>query len=625
MRWFSNLSIRWKLVLIAVLTCVTAELLLGIAVTTYSSSRYESQKRQDVSMQTGVLAASLAAPLAFGDASAAREYLDALQADGEVAAAGAYSAKGALLASYVRDNSRRSLLPRALPPIGQHVAGTQLTVCLPVTRAGNDFGRVFLVVDIDSLAKRLWRFGGLMLVAGFASLLIAVPLSMWLSAAISKPIREIAAAASRVTDGDLSVKLPEAQHGDELGVLVATFGKMMASLRDLMQQERLRALGQISSGVAHDINNALSPMALMTQSLLEREPDLSPQVRNYLHTANRVVNDVSATVARMRDFSRKRETEATLAPLDLNLLVQQSIELTSARWSDIQQSMGSVIELKAEFDAALPAIMGVEGEIRDALTNLIFNAVDAMPEGGTLSLRTRAVPAAMPTHVEVEIADTGHGMDEETKRRCFEPFFTTKGTRGTGLGMAMVYGMVQRHSAEIGVDSTIGKGTSVRLTFLARTAVAQSDGTAKPGSAIAVAPARILLVDDDPFVLESLALVLRLDGHEILTAEGGQAGIDHISAALREARSIDVVITDLGMPHVDGKQVASAVKTLLPRTPVILLTGWGERLNASGQVPEGVDLLLGKPPKLDELRAGLASLIPSQPAAARSRAQDAAA
>jgi signal transduction histidine kinase/ActR/RegA family two-component response regulator len=606
MRWIGDLSIRWKLVLIAVLTCVIAELFAAAIATYYSSDSYEAQKSQDVTVQADVLAASLSAPLAFGDAAAAREYLDALKVDREVAAAGAYGANGSLVASYIRSGVHAGLLPRSAPAAGQRLVDGSLMVALPVVQAGNDLGRVYLVVDVDPLGARLLRFGGLMLLAVLGSLLIAVPLSMRLNATISNSIHRIAAAASRVTGGDLDAELPTATSRDEIGVLVSTFGKMMASLRDLMQQERLRALGQISSGVAHDINNALSPMALMTQSLLERERDLDPKIRSYMETVKRVVDDVSATVGRMRDFSRKRETDIALAPLDLNVLAKQVIELTRARWSDIQQTLGSVIEMNTEFKADLPPIMGVEGEIREALTNLIFNAVDAMPKGGTLTLRTRQTCESSTGYVHIEVIDTGFGMDEETKRRCFEPFFTTKGQRGTGLGMAMVYGMVQRHSAEIAIESAVGKGTTVGFTFLARAPVVQPAAPEVSAPKAEIPRRRILLVDDDPFVLDSMQLVLNLDGHDVVTAEGGQSGIDRFRSAQSEGRPFDFVITDLGMPYVDGRQVALAVKGMSESTRVVLLTGWGRRMNAAGDIPEGVDHLLGKPPKLEELRATLA-------------------
>jgi CheY-like chemotaxis protein len=197
-------------------------------------------------------------------------------------------------------------------------------------------------------------------------------------------------------------------------------------------------------------------------------------------------------------------------------------------------------------------------------------------------------------------------MDEETRRRCLEPFFTTKGERGTGLGLAMVYGVARRHKADIDVESAIGEGTTVRLRF--QVAV-PSPADARLEAPEAMPPRlRILSVDDDPLLIKSLRDALEADGHAVVTANGGQEGIDAFRAAEERDEHFAVVITDLGMPYVDGRKVASAIKTDSPSTPVILLTGWGQRLVAEGDVPPHVDRVLNKPPKLKELRAALAEL-----------------
>jgi signal transduction histidine kinase len=282
-----------------------------------------------------------------------------------------------------------------------------------------------------------------------------------------------------------------------------------------MQQERLRALGQMASGIAHDINNAISPMALSTDILLERESELSPRIRKHLEMIQRATDDVAKTVARLTEFYRHRGPQLTLLPVHINTLVQQVADLTRARWSDIPQQRGVVIDLRTEFALEPPAIMGVESEIREALINLVFNAVDAMPGGGALTLRTRIVERSSSPrklrNVLVEVADTGVGMDEQIRQRCLEPFFTTKGERGTGLGLAMVYGVVQRHGADLEIESIVGNGTTVRLSFAAPVGLA--DGLALPETPLAVPPrSRILVVDDDPLLVRALCETLESDG-----------------------------------------------------------------------------------------------------------------
>jgi CheY-like chemotaxis protein/anti-sigma regulatory factor (Ser/Thr protein kinase) len=310
----------------------------------------------------------------------------------------------------------------------------------------------------------------------------------------------------------------------------------------------------------------------------------------------------------MREFYRPREPQLTLNAVDVNRMVEQVIELTRARWSDVPQQQGAVIELNTELEPNLPPIMGVEVELRDALTNLVLNAADAMPEGGTLTLRTAAVRDANNNAiVKVEVADSGVGMDEETRRRCLEPFFTTKGERGTGLGLAMVYGMAQRHSGELEIDSARGEGTTVRLLFPAYFQEFR-DTVRMPAASRPQRRLRVLLIDDDPMIIKAMQDALESDGHSIVAASGGQAGIDAFTAALGTDKPFSLVFTDLGMPRVDGRKVADAIKSLSPRTPVVMLTGWGQRMLADNDVPPNVDRVLSKPPRLQEVRMAISEL-----------------
>ena len=397
------------------------------------------------------------------------------------------------------------------------------------------------------------------------------------------------------------------------GALEAAYQDLRRTQQSVMQQERLRALGQMASGIAHDINNALSPAALYVQSLVEKDLSLSAGARDTLVIVERAIEDVARTVARMREFYRERDVQMA-SPVDINTIVQQVVELTRARWADMPQERGVVIHVKTELASPGPFVLGAENEIRDALTNLVLNAVDALPRGGTLTLRARTEatqPNSAPgddsvEYVCVEVCDTGVGMSEETRSRCLEPFFTTKGERGTGLGLAMVYGMAQRHRAQVEIQSKVDVGTTVRLVFPA----------APRGSQVMLAPAsdrplrelRILVVDDDAMLRKSLSDVLTTDGHSVTLADGGQAGIDTFLAATQRGEPFDLTITDLGMPHVDGRAVAAAIKNVRAATPVVMLTGWGQRLRDGGGLPPYVDRVLSKPPNLGELRSALAEV-----------------
>jgi CheY-like chemotaxis protein len=228
-------------------------------------------------------------------------------------------------------------------------------------------------------------------------------------------------------------------------------------------------------------------------------------------------------------------------------------------------------------------------------------------------LRTSVVVTGSPAaddvarYVHLEVTDTGVGMDDETRRRCLEPFYTTKGERGTGLGLAMVYGMVQRHSADLEIDSAVGRGTTVRLIFSVADPLAVPSA-AGPRLQLSAKRLRILLVDDDPLLIKSLRDILEQDGHVVTVADGGQKGIDTFTGALTGKTPFSLVITDLGMPYVDGRRVAAAIKAASPDTPVVLLTGWGKRLLAENDIPAHVDRVLSKPPRLAEVRGALAEL-----------------
>jgi signal transduction histidine kinase/ActR/RegA family two-component response regulator len=409
----------------------------------------------------------------------------------------------------------------------------------------------------------------------------------------------------------LSEHVALASHQARLyGALQKAYDDLRLSQHTVMQQERLRALGQMASGIAHDINNAISPISLYTESLLERETNLSERARGYLVTIQRAIDDVARTVSRMREFYREREAQLTLERVELNRAIRQVVELTRPRWNDLPQQRGAMVDLRMELAESLPEIMGAEHEIRDALTNLIFNAVDAMPTGGTITVRTRELALTEGrSRSLVEVTDTGVGMDEDTRRRCLEPFYTTKGERGTGLGLAMVYGMIQRHSAELQIESEVGAGTTVRLDFPTHaSSVIYPSQMTRP--VVSTRRLRILLVDDDPVLIKSLHDTLQEDGHLVSEAQGGQAGIEAFAAAHQGAERFDVVITDLGMPHIDGRKVSTSIKEIAPTTPVILLTGWGRRMIDENETPPGVDRVLSKPPRLTELRAALAELLP---------------
>lgn len=236
-----------------------------------------------------------------------------------------------------------------------------------------------------------------------------------------------------------------------------SYQELQQTQRAVIKQERLRSLGQMAAGIVHDINNAVSPVVGFPDLLLDSEPNLSERTRKYLEYIRTAGADVAHIISQMRQFYRQREEQEKLSPVDLRELIQQVLAMTSARWSAIPQEKGITIDMKTFCEDGLPPVMGVASEIREVLTNLIGNAVDAMPHSGTIIVSARSWRPPGLAHQQggilLEVTDTGTGMDEATKERCLEPFFTTKGEGGTGLGLAMVYSVIQLHQGNVEIES----------------------------------------------------------------------------------------------------------------------------------------------------------------------------
>jgi signal transduction histidine kinase/ActR/RegA family two-component response regulator len=395
--------------------------------------------------------------------------------------------------------------------------------------------------------------------------------------------------------------------------LQLAYDELRQTQQSVMQQERLRALGQMASGIAHDINNALSPVLAFSEMLLKKEPNLSEHGRKNLAHIRTSAEDIAQIVTRMSEFYRRREHSDQLHAIAVEHMVQQVVDLTSPCWRDIPQGRGHQIQVQTRFQDPLPELYGNESELREALTNIVLNAVDALPAGGQINLSAKSVrlPGLATqttderTHLIIEIADTGIGMDEATRQRCLEPFFSTKRQRGgSGLGLAMVYGVVERHEGHIEIESAVDLGTTVRLILPLRQApeVKPNDLVvpARPG-----APLHLLCIDDEPLLRELLREVLEYYHHRVETADGGQSGLDAFRSAQASGEPFDAVVTDLGMPDVNGRQVAEQIKAESPGTPVIMLTGWGTMLAEKGEDVPKVDAVLSKPPRVEELVGAL--------------------
>src|SRR5579871_430712 len=335
----------------------------------------------------------------------------------------------------------------------------------------------------------------------------------------------------------------------------------------MIQLEKMRAIGELASGVAHDFNNALMAILGYTELAEESLGDVEAIAR-YLGIIKKAAEDASTTVQRLQRFARQRGS-AHGEPTDVGMVIKDVIEMTRPHWKDAAQKEGRIITVHTDLQPT-PPIFAEPSGLREVLMNMIHNALHAMPHGGTLTLAART---RSPQEVEIEVADTGLGMTPEVARRIFDPFFTTRGVEGTGLGLAMSWTIIQRHGGTIEVQSEPGKGTH----FFIRLPVRQADtlaATQRPAAPVPAAPgAHVLVVDDEPLVASVLTSILNRNGYRVTSARSAEEALEHLRS---DKETYQLVLTDHGMPGMSGLQLIAEIKHSWPHIPILLLTGWGE-------------------------------------------------
>ena len=431
--------------------------------------------------------------------------------------------------------------------------------------------------------------------------------------------------------------------------LRAAYEELRTAQNQLIQAEKMRALGELAGGMAHDFNNSLCGVLGFLELALT-DKGLDATISNYLESARTCTLDAAQTVRRVQNFARWQRHEQSVQPLDFNELVRQTLELTRHKWESLAHARGTPIAVQLDAAAKEP-MLGSPAELREVLTNLVFNAVDAMPHGGQLSLRAWSTA----TDLYFSVRDTGVGMSDSTRRRLFEPFFTTKGERGTGLGLSVTFGIIQRYGGEITVESEPGHGSTFTVRLPLKRAregpsekqevpgcgthktaevpsaaipwtlrnklhphPAEGNPTAQEESSVATlvekpgtAPARlsngdslrILVVEDEESIRHFLTKALTQLGHSPRTVADAQEGL----TAFCEER-FDLVITDLGLPGMSGEELARTIARKSPATPVILLTGWSSQLKDEAQSLTGVTSILGKPITISTLSSSIAAV-----------------
>jgi signal transduction histidine kinase/ActR/RegA family two-component response regulator/putative methionine-R-sulfoxide reductase with GAF domain len=363
---------------------------------------------------------------------------------------------------------------------------------------------------------------------------------------------------------------------------------LRAAQDQLVRSERLRAVGEMAAGVAHDFNNVLAAIMGRAQLLLSQVEE--PAHRRQLQIVEQAAIDGARTVRRIQEFTRMRRARP-FEPVDLNDLMEEVVEVTRSRWKDEALGKGVDYEVRVE-RTPVPIVAGDPSELREVLINLILNALDAMPDGGQIVLRS----GVEGDQVFCTVTDTGIGMTEEVRQRVFDPFFTTKAEKGTGLGLSVAYGIIARHGGAIEVRSEPWRGS----TFTLRLPPARGRPRTPPPAAAAVPDrrARILVIDDEENVRQVLADMLVAQGHAVVACADGRAGLSRL-----HEEPFDLVFTDLGLPGLSGWEVTRLVKMRRPETPVVLVTGWGDQIELADALRRGVSYVLPKPFDVEEIRA----------------------
>jgi PAS domain S-box-containing protein len=363
--------------------------------------------------------------------------------------------------------------------------------------------------------------------------------------------------------------------------------------QQLFQSEKLRSLGELAGGVAHDFNNILAAILGRVQLLkmqfktpsgvTEKRKSMVDLVRS-LEIIEKASFDGAETVRRIQEFSRKRADDKEFIQLNINELLDNALDFTRVRWKDNAESKGIKFDIHKTY-SPVPSTLGSASELREVFTNLINNALDAMPEGGTIEVNT----ALEESTILIDITDTGVGIPEELQTRIFDPFFTTKGVQSTGLGMSISYGIISRHKGTVAVKSAEGKGTTFTIKLPVAEKPLEKRETVK-SVPLKQREAKILIIEDEDEVRQLLSDILTSEGHKVEVASNGSEGIE-----IFKSTTFDLVFSDLGMPDMSGWEVADAIKRVNSLVPIVLITGWNVEKKNSEKENDCVDEVIQKP------------------------------
>jgi signal transduction histidine kinase len=568
MRMPFRLPGRWSAAPLAIVAMVVLLLLAGIGVIVQSEAAYRDLQQQETRVQADILAASVAAPLDFGDTVAADEALETIHVNRQVRSVGVYDARGVLVAGYGRDGPGP---PRRLAEPPAAAAGNAVTASVPVTSRGERIGTVVLAADPEPVSRRLSRYLVIGLLIVMAALVVAVlGVAQSTLRRVNRQLEERADALAGA-NAELKVQVSERSKAEE----------------QLRQAHKMQALGQLTGGIAHDFNNLLTVIQGSADML--RRPGLAEDKRvRFAEAVVQASSRAAALTGQLLAFARRQPLQPEV--IDLNELILGMTDL-------LDRTLGERIEVTTALAARACTVEADRTQLESALLNIAVNARDAMPDGGRLAIRTAAAhDAECGAMIALSVTDSGAGMDEDTLNRAFEPFFTTKMTgKGTGLGLSQVYGFASQSGGDVRIASRPGEGTTVTL-LLPCSGSAEDVRTVEANRGLRRGrTGRILLVEDNDDVGEFAEALLDELGHDVVRVRSGE---EALGRALAER--FDLVFTDVVMPGMSGLDLAGRLAEQRAGLPVILTTGYSDEITRSGAGGRPVILKPYRPETLAE-------------------------
>lgn len=561
---------------LAVSMIVVLLLAAGLAVIFHNDAIYREQKLSQANMQARILAASVTAALDFGDPTTAQESVNALRVNSEIVGAGVYDAQGHLFVAFEREEAVVPEKPRLGPSSAAHIEAV-----VPVAQSGQRIGTVYLALVREPVTRRVTRYSVIALLISLSAL--AIGILGFAASALRRANRELATRADALSDAydKLRIESEERAKAEE----------------QLRQAQKMQALGQLTGGIAHDFNNLLT--VIQGSADILRRPELPDEKRiRFAEAIVQTAGRAATLTGQLLAFARRQPLQPEV--MDLNQRIHAMIDL-------LDRTLGEEIEVSTELAPGLCPVEADPAQLESALLNIAVNARDAMPEGGSLIIRAREVRDENGARaVALSVSDTGVGIDPEALSRVFEPFFTTKSVgKGTGLGLSQVYGFATQSGGDAKVESMPGKGTTVTITLPCSDQI-PAEPAEESLEATAHRTGSILVVDDNEEVGAFAEVLLAELGHKVIRAQSGEEALEIVGDS-----PPDAVFTDVVMPGMGGLELAEELRRRWPALPIVLTTGYSDKVTAIGT--GGLPVLF-KPYRLETLAGILDKVLASAPA-----------